>query len=174
LLAPSVALRAVKSFAGDGLNNPLLGSILVNPATSYDESQWSYIALFLTSLRFLEVEEETFFPTPYSVVSGMTLATTIPDMTQLQQIILIFLNGGTLENLSDGFCILTDKLPAATLEFRLSRWLSVGAAVVNPCLKSLNIPTLVIAGENHIFLPSKAEAQRLVELMTNCSKIIVR
>jgi len=114
LLAPSVAIR-VKTMHSrittlaqkDGFQidtgGPVKGMVLVNPATSFDETQWSTFAPLLACLRYLEgkktgsingneevksnASKDTILPTPYSVVGGMALSAVIPDFTQLRQIL---------------------------------------------------------------------------------------
>ena len=74
-VAVTMALKASTKY-----NIVLKGMVLVNPATSFDETQWEQFVPFLTSLRYLETQEEIDdsgnfrfreltrqFPTPYSV-----------------------------------------------------------------------------------------------------------
>lgn len=75
-VAVTMALKA----SSTKYNIILKGMVLVNPATSFDETQWEQFVPFLTSLRYLETQEEVDdsgnfrfreltrqFPTPYSV-----------------------------------------------------------------------------------------------------------
>ena len=55
--------------------------------------------------------------------------------------------------MGDGFGILSDQLPAEVVEHRVSQWLPVGSHVVNPRIGTLEVPTLVIAGEDDNMLP---------------------
>jgi hypothetical protein len=80
LLACAVAM-SLKSSNKYNLN--LKGLVLVNPATSFDETNWEQLVPLLTSLRYLEAQEEIVddrgnfrfgdfvsrLPTPYSVSS---------------------------------------------------------------------------------------------------------
>eukprot|EP00978_Attheya_sp_CCMP212_P015335 scaffold39564_cov50-Attheya_sp.AAC.4 len=196
LLAPSVAMRVnakVKTRQGamDG-ENPIKGLVLVNPATSFDETQWSTFAPLLWTLRHLEQEMDADqvvktstgrFPTLYSVIGGMALAATIPDAKQLQRIVTMFMDipvtasedvTEILGNMRDGFGILGSELPPAVVEHRVGQWLPVGSAVVNKRLDKLDVPTLVIAGLDDNMLPTKKEAKRLSELMPNCQKLEIK
>ena len=79
LVAPSIALRR---------SNLLSGMVLVNPATSFDETQWSTLGPFLTSLRHFgnrgnSGASSSTLPTPYSVLGGLALSLAIPDFTQV-------------------------------------------------------------------------------------------
>ena len=81
LVAPAVALRKP---------NLLSGMVLVNPATSFDDTRWSTLGPFLTSLRHLgNNNSEGSLPTPYSVIGGLALSLAIPDFTQLVSLVSI-------------------------------------------------------------------------------------
>ncbi len=193
LLAPSVAMRVKammkKNGMDDDANSILKGMVLVNPATSFDQTQWSTFGPILASLRHIEQEEQNesssfpSFPTPYSVIGGMALAATVPDSTQFQRIFSMFTDTriSTAEELTDllatmrdGFGILADNLPAAVIEHRLAQWLPVGCDVVNPRLGKLDVPTLVIAGEEDNMLPTKKEGERLIQTMPDCTGIFLK
>ena len=90
LLACAVAM-ALKNGQSNGSCYALKGMVLVNPATSFDETIWESVVPVLTSLRYLESREEITedsgnsrfaflkgLPTPYSVVGGVALAATVP------------------------------------------------------------------------------------------------
>jgi pimeloyl-ACP methyl ester carboxylesterase len=164
LLVPTVALRLQSIFKkmdtqnkhkdSESYNDLLQGLVLVNPATSFDQTQWSTIVPLLASLKYLEQQEEEQkssstississafqLPTPYSVVGGMALAATIPDKNQFQTILDIFSNTkvttsdelrDVLQSMTDGFGILADKLPADVMEHRVNNWLNVGCMLLN-------------------------------------------
>jgi len=171
----------------------LKGMTLVNPATSFDETDWERIVPVLTSLRYLESREEITddrgnfrlrlpqgFPTPYSIVGGLALSATIPDSTQYSNILDYLLQTtrtSSSENMlsasSDGFRILAEYLPAASLQHRCLEWLPVGSSVVNSPqrLSKLNVPTLIIGGTDDNMLPTKEETDRLGKLLPNCVKM---
>jgi pimeloyl-ACP methyl ester carboxylesterase/1-acyl-sn-glycerol-3-phosphate acyltransferase len=185
LLAPSVALR-LKTMAGEE-NNPVMGMVMVNPATSIDKTNWSSFAPILASLRHIEREEQEgtalSLPTPYSVIGGIALAALIPDSSQYRKIFKIFTDTkvSTADELQDvvdtmrsGFGILADNLPAEVIEHRVGQWLNVGSEVVNPRLHKLNVPTLFIGGDDDKMLPTKKEGDRLVNLMPDCTSMAVK
>lgn len=191
LLAPNVALRLRNRSKRREKNNVeenlhLKGLVMVNPATSYDETQWGSFAPALSSLRHLETqnkEDTNTFPTPYSVLGGAALATTIPDSEQFQQILDIILSEYSgrvpdlemategLASMKEGFDVLAENLPAATLEHRITRWMPVGTSVINSRLSEIDVPSVVVAGSEDKMLPSKKEALRLEKEMPNCERV---
>lgn len=189
LLAPSVSMRMQAIATKKGSESPVLGMVLVNPATSFYKTNWSTWAPILASLRHLEQEQEKeggiskerpVFPTPYSVIGGMALALTIPDKSQNRNILDMITKTpanelqDVLTTMRDGFGILADNLPAKVIEHRVGQWCNVGSQVVNPRLHSLNVPTLFIGGDEDTMLPTKEEGDRLVDLMPDCEAISVK
>ncbi len=181
VLALSVAMALTKSKSSSAV---LKGLVLVNPATSFDETSWENLVPLLTSLRHLESGDLTTptLPTPYSVLGSMALAATVPDSTQFSNIINFILqsvSSSSAERLlsasSDGLSILTEYLSASMLDRRVLNWLPVGTAVVNNAerLSKLNVPTLVIGGTGDNMLPTKNEVNRLGKLLPNCVKMEV-
>ena len=191
LLACAVAMALSSRKLPDML---LKGMVLVNPATSFDETNWERFVPLMTSLRYLETQEEIIddqgnfrmnnveqvLPTPYSVLGGLALAATIPDSKQYSSIFdLILRNVNSVPNdkilsvSSDGFRILAEYLPAVTLERRVTQWLPVGTSVVNNPrrLANLHVPTLIVAGNDDNMLPTKEEADRLGKLLPDCVKM---
>jgi len=165
LVAPSVSLR-----------NPNLvsGMVLVNPATSYEDTNWSSLGPFLTSLGSFNSSQKSSFPSLYSVVGGITLSLLIPDFKQVQDIVSLLTNI-TVSNLeqsqelltamADGFGILEDRLPPQTLKHRVTQLLPVGSAYVNSRLDQIDCPSLVIVGSDDNMLPSKKEGNRLKSIL---------
>jgi len=194
LLAPAVAMRVTGMYErkmkkimseDERIRNPLKGMVLVNPATSFDETNWDALGPLLTTLRHLEnPSSSSTLPTPYSVVGGMALSAVVPDSTQFRKIFSIFSKvkvdpstdgiNKLLEAMKDGFGILAENLPAEVVEHRVARWLPVGAKVVNARLDELDVPTLVVAGDEDNMLPSKKEAKRLAKIMPNCTTTIIK
>jgi hypothetical protein len=114
------------------------------------------------------------------VLGGMSLAATVPSQRQLSSILDFILRNAindtpqnALNVSSDGFRILAEYLPAATVEHRVLKWLPVGTSVVNnpQRLSSLDVPTLVVAGNDDNMLPTKEEATRLAKLLPDCVKM---
>ena len=189
LLAPSAVLQTKKKLNNKGDNGAnIKGMVLVNPATSFGDTQWANIVPVLSSLRTLE-DRRVFnnngnLPSLYSIVGGITLAATIPDRKQLQWIVDTILETKvtTVQELEqvliamrDGFDILEERIPADTLEFRVTKWLPLGTSYVNPRLSLLkNVPTVVIGGDDDNLLPTKDEAKRLVQEIPNCTNVLIQ
>lgn len=188
LLACAVAM-ALKNIKAS--KYVLKGMVLINPATSFDETNWERVVPILTSLRYLEssqveVTDESGnsrfsflsgLPTPYSVLGAVALAATVPSGTQyssildfLQQAVSSTSAERMLSASVDGFGILAEYLSAAVLDQRVMKWIPVGTSVVNnpQRLSKLNVPTLIIGGRDDNMLPTKKEAQRLGKLLPDC------
>ena len=184
LLAPAVALRIQNITTRQGVKNPIIGLVMANPATSFDETQWSTLAPILASLRHVEREEEmSSLPTPYSVIGSLALSATVPDRTQFQRILDMITSTRVtsldearevLDSMFDGFGMVSQNLPAEVIEHRVGQWLPVGCSVVNPRLGLIDIPTLVIASEEDNMLPTKKEGQRLLSAIPNCTTYFVK
>lgn len=110
----------------------------------------------------------------------MSLAATVPSQKQLNGLFDFIVSNAmkttpqsALSVSSDGFRILAEYLPAQTVEHRVLKWLPVGTSVVNNLerLKNLQVPTLVIAGNDDNMLPTKEEANRLAKLLPDCVKM---
>jgi len=183
LLAPSAILQTQKP--KHRMSN-IKGMILVNPATSFDDTQWANIVPILSSLRRLEdgslFNSNGNLPSLYSIIGGLTLAVSIPDRKQLQWIIETIQETKvtTVQELEqvlvamrDGFDILEESIPADTLEYRVLKWLPLGTSYVNPRLGLVNVPTVVIGGENDNLLPTKQEAERLVKAIPNSKNVVI-
>jgi pimeloyl-ACP methyl ester carboxylesterase len=195
LLSCAVAMALSNVASKPNATMSLKGMVLVNPATSFDETNWGQSITLLTSLRYLETQEEmiddignfklnnlTRLPTPYSVLGGLVLSATIPDRKQYSNIFQFIVSNvmtGSSEDMlaasSDGFRILAEYLPALTLEHRVTKWLPVGTSVVNnpQRLSMLSVPTLVVAGNDDNMLPTKEEANRLGKSLPDCVKLDV-
>ncbi len=195
LLAPSVALR---------VQHKLSGLVLVNPATSFDQTQWTSLLPVVASVGQQKQPPNTErrssatpaskskpndgirptrFPTPYSLLGGLLLSLTIPDQKQFGQIINLVRNvpvrnqedlNDVLESLADGFHILQDRLPEATVTHRIRQWLAVGTQVINPRLGELRVKTVIVAGTEDKMLPTKQESTRLLSIIPNSTIIELR
>lgn len=187
LLAPAVALR---------VQHKLSGLVLVNPATSFDQTQWTSLLPVVASVGQQKQQPNierrsrsndgilpTRFPTPYSLLGGLILSLTIPDQKQFGQIVNLVRNvpvrnqedlNDVLESLADGFHILQDRLPEATVTHRIRQWLAVGTQVINPRLGELRVKTVIVAGTEDKMLPTKQESTRLLSIIPNSTKIELR
>ena len=173
--AVAMALMEVKSSSTFSLK----GLVLINPATSFDETSWERLVPLLTSLRYLETDNTSNLklPTPYSVVGGMALAATVPSANQFSNILEFMQQIGSITSVEkslssavDGFDILAEYLSPAIVDQRVMKWLPVGTAVVNNPhrLSKLNVPTLIIGGREDKMLPTRKEAERLGTLLPDC------
>lgn len=61
------------------------------------------------------------------------------------------------------------RLPPATVEWRLSRWLSVGSTLMRALYKDITTPTLVLVGAQDRMLPSASEGFRLEKVLLNAA-----
>lgn len=169
------------------MQDKLAGLVLINPATSFDQTPWTSILPVLASIS-TEEEQSSMdtmrsprLPTPYSVLGGFLLGLTIPDRNQFGKIVDLIRNvpirnsqdiSDTYMSLVDGFGILQHRIPAATLIHRIKSWLVVGTQVINSKrLSELHLNTLVISGNEDKMLPTKQEAIRLLTLIPNCTKV---
>lgn len=188
LLAPAVALRFQKQAerAGGTSESPLKGMVLVNPATSFDESNWDVLAPALSSFGDVtdNIPMPFGLPSPYSIVGGLTLASLIPSSDQFQRILDTMLSlesatdpSGALDSMRgslESFKITADVLPPEILEHRIKNWMIVGATLVKPRLEQLQLPTLVVVGTDDKLIDSGREVGRLMKTLPNCEKLEVR
>ena len=188
VLASAVALNIQKRAQSPSYRNPLKGLVLVNPATAFHDTNWDTIVPLLASLQYLsnnnnnETSKEG--PSPYAVAGGMALSYLIPDNNQLGRIGDLVWNavGGigaippeeTVQDMLSLLEILEERLPADTLQHRVGQWLTVGTSLVNERLPDLQLPTLVVAGDQDRIMPSKQEVERLMTVIPSCEKLLVR
>lgn len=180
LLASAAAVR----LQGKAETCPLDGLVLVNPATSFDQTNWDALVPLLASLDNDPNDSDL---SPYDVIGSLILSSLVPDGDQLNRIFDLIKNlpglkvpPTSLEEVQQvmdatvqGFKGTGEKLPADMLEHRVN-WLSVAAPVVNARLSELSVPTLVVVGMEDKLMPSAQEGTRLVELMPSCEKLEVR
>jgi pimeloyl-ACP methyl ester carboxylesterase len=195
LLAAAVAVRLRNSDKIPALK----GLVLVNPATSFDQTPWSTLVPLLTSLQYFDIGETTLGEKDsenrvdkktglslYSVVGSLLLSALVPDSEQQKRILdtvvalpsLQSLNPdeirGLLDAMADAFRGTEERLPPRVLEHRVTKWLSAGTAAVNARLSQIHVPTLVVVGREDRLMPSLKEAERLVKVMPNAEKLVVR
>ena len=81
----------------------------------------------------------------------------------------------TIQGFLEMFEITTEFLPPDLLEHRIKNWLLVGSSVlVESRLKQLDIPSLVICGEQDNLINSKDEAKRLTKILPQSEELTVR
>ena len=182
LIAPAVALKLQKK----GYNN-LAGLVLVNPATSFDTTAWDSIVPALTGvLKNIDTDPEAAL-TPYSILASAFFSALIPDGDQVRRIGETILglpslklppSVDTLMDIMQGttrmFRGVEERLPADLLEHRVTEWLDVGTAIINPRLGDLDLPVLVVAGQEDNLMPSANEAKRLEKTLARCETLVVR
>jgi len=186
LLAPLVALKLQKKSEREGKVNPLNGMVLVNPATSFDQSNWDSLAPLLTTFGDLtdRAPMPLGLPTPYSIAGGLILSNLIPSSEQNQKILSTLLSleslrkpAGAVE-LVDGmlgsFRLTAEFLPAGLLKHRISDWMIVASSLLKSRIGQLQLSTLVVAGTEDKLIPSGNEIQRLTKILPRCERLEVR
>jgi len=182
------AAAAVQILRHEGGKDLLKGLVLVNPATSFDETIWDYAVPAFTSLKHLDTDDmRSDGVTPYSVLGSLFLSAVIPDFDQFRRVVDTIMNlpevgipPNTPDQLSDvteamleSFRVTGSRLPPEVLEHRVG-WLISGTSVVNSRLGQIDVPSLVVVGEDDKLLPSNKEADRLVEALPTSEKLSVR
>lgn len=188
LLATAVSVQLVNRHKRGGKGNPIRGMVLVNPATSFDESSWDVIAPILTTLGKVTEPKDSprgpfALPSVYSLVGGLTLSSVIPSQQQFRRILSTFLQMEsirdptrlveTLRGYLDMFQITSEFLPPGLLEHRIKNWLIVGTSVVDGRLNQIDIPSLIVAGTADQLIRSGSEADRLAKLLPQAEKLQV-
>lgn len=186
LLAPAVILNVQNRAKRAGLNGPVAGLVMVNPATSFDESSWDVLAPVLSTIGFLSQGRPTPFslPSPYAVIGGLTLSALIPSSEQNQRIVdtignlVRTANPSSLveliQDMFNSFKLTEETLPPGLLEHRIKNWMIVGSTVVQPRLEQIDVPTLVVVGSDDKLIASGQEAKRLEKILPNYEKLVVR
>jgi pimeloyl-ACP methyl ester carboxylesterase/1-acyl-sn-glycerol-3-phosphate acyltransferase len=188
LLATAVSLQLVNREKRGEKENPIKGIVLVNPATSFDESSWDVIAPILTTLGKVTEPKDSrrapfALPSVYSLVGGLTLSAVIPSQQQLRRILGTFVKmesirdptrlAETVRGYLDMFQITSDFLPPGLLEHRIKNWLIVGTSLVDSRLSQLDIPSLIVVGTADQLIRSGSEADRLTKLLPRAEKLQV-
>ncbi len=195
MLASAVTLQVLQQSESEEhseeTKNPIKGMVLVNPATSFENSSWDVMAPLLTSFGKLTQQPEPTqvgpfkLPSLYSVVGGITLSALIPSQQQYQRILDTFTGidsirdpsqiTETIKGFLEMFEITSEFLPPDLLEHRIKNWLMVGSSVlIESRLKKLDVPSLIIVGEQDNLLNSKDEGKRLTKLLPQSQELAVR
>lgn len=176
LIAAAVAIRLRKKDALDGL-------VLVNPATSFDQTWWDTLVPLLAALPNDNNGIRDDSVSPYALLGTFILGLSIPDRQQHQRLLDTIVNlpsirqpspdllQSILETMKRSMKVTEERLPSSLLEHRVTRWLLPGAAAVR--LELINVPTLVIAGREDALMPSASECDRLLKLIPNSEKLLV-
>ena len=149
----------------------LQGIALINPATSYNDSDLAKDGPALTRVSPMLY--------PFELIKLLPLFT---DEYGFSQLLLILQSKG-LPSVIDNeqreaymgrtaFSLPTKMkfMPQETLKWRLEEWLAKGCAALNEkeqFLLDLDVPVLIVAGEMDNTLPSLEEAKRLSALLKN-------
>lgn len=189
LLASAVALRLQRHHKRlKSSTDPLLeGLVLVNPATSFEQTDWDTLVPIMASLDTNVGRNATSEDlNAYEVFGSLLLSYLVPDGDQMRRILDAILGLPALDfPLTDpdqiqeimkatveGFKGTGEKLPGDMLQHRVN-WLSVGAPIVNARLSELDLQTLVLVGKEDKLMPSASEADRLVRTLPKCEKLEV-
>lgn len=163
LLAAYVALRAKKGTIGK--------LILINPATSFDKTNWNLVAPIIASTGIA-------FP----LIGMSALLATAVDIAQIQRVgskIASTMNTTesalkVMTSLFGAGKFLLDLIPAETLNWRIAKWFGAGITVMEGKYSQILTPTLILVGKNDRLLPSRAEGRRLKKEMTGSPIVEVK
>jgi len=171
LLTTTVALRMQQQ------QKSPQGIVLINPATSFDETSWSNFVPLIQLLQNNNTDDNN-NNAAYSVIASTIFSLALADSDQWEKISNSISNGDISQlpsTLMDSLQIVGKKLPPATLQHRLKTWLPVGTQLMTTKrLKSLEVPTLIIVGDQDKLLPSGKEVRRLAKLLPNSESLIFR
>lgn len=141
--------------------------VLVNPATSFDRTNWNTVAPLLTNTgaAFPMVGMATLLATAVEFDQFQRIGRKIIDRINSTETAIIEMN-----LLFESSKTITERLPPETLDWRISKWLSTGSYLMNSKFKDISVPTLIIVGQNDRLLPSQTEGTRLQKAM-NSSRV---
>ena len=179
ILASDVTLTILQG--NNGIN--LKGLALINPATSYEQSELARKGPDVSKLSL-----------PMYLPGLLGLLPLFADEYSFEQLLLILSSKGlpsVIDNarreaymgrVAFSLPTILEFMPPGTLQHRLNDWLSVGCTkmisgkLMEQFRKYPKFPTLVIAGENDLTLPSIAEAERLSssKALPNCQVHVVK
>ncbi|CAM9164283.1 unnamed protein product, partial [Discosporangium mesarthrocarpum] len=165
LLAVNVALQ---------IEERLRGLVLINPATSYNHSNWPLVGSLIANAPGVEA---------FGLATITALFTTLPDTAKASKYLQEFQAlpvqevPGRLQDLANEWLGLLwglfGDIPQESLRWRITQWLQAGVDRVGPLLQNLDLPVLVLAGSEDHMLPSVKEAQRLEAVVPNCHAVIL-
>jgi pimeloyl-ACP methyl ester carboxylesterase len=138
--------------------------VLINPATSFDRTNWASVGPIISNTG-----------PAFPFVGIATLLATVVTPEQFQLIgkeIISRINSteGAIKELNSLYQAsqqITQLLPPATLQWRLSKWLSSGTYIMEGRYKNITTPTLLLIGSQDRLLPSLSEGRRLENEMIN-------
>jgi pimeloyl-ACP methyl ester carboxylesterase len=185
LLAAATALRLQR----ERKTSPLQGLVLVNPATSFEQTDWDTLVPIMASLdtnRNGDASSSSDDLNAYEVFGSLLLSYLIPDGDQFRRILNAITELPALDMpvtdpdqvqeimkaTAEAFKGTGQMLPGDMLQHRVN-WLAVGAPIVNKRIADLDLQTLVLVGKDDKLMPSAIEADRLVRTLAKCEKIVV-
>lgn len=164
LLAAYVALRAKEG--------KIAQLVLVNPATSYDQTNWNLFAPLIAGTG-----------RAFPIFGISALMATAVDIAQVRrvggQIISSVVSspgsaGDRFSNLFEAGKYLLDLIPPETLNWRISKWFGAGTSIMEGKYSQIKTPTLILVGKNDRLLPSQLEGKRLLKEMSGSKKVEVK
>jgi pimeloyl-ACP methyl ester carboxylesterase len=163
LLASYVALRAKK-----GRVEKL---ILINPATSFDRTNWNLVAPIIanTGAAFPVIGISALLATAVDIAQIRRIGSKMASlMTSPDEVVKFF-------NFALGSSkYLLDSIPPEALSWRISKWFGIGISVMKDKYSQITAPTLILIGKNDRLLPSSSEGKRLKKEMTGSAKVQVK
>ena len=138
--------------------------ILVNPATSYDSTNWPILGSLITNSGpiFPIAGLSTLIATSIETYQIESIGRKIID--RIKTIDDFVYEANLLYNSSQE---MTNILNPETLQWRLSKWLESGSFLLKGRYKEIKVPTLILIGSNDRLLPSLSEGRRLEEELVN-------
>jgi pimeloyl-ACP methyl ester carboxylesterase len=148
--------------------------VLVNPATSFDRTNWNVLAPLIASTGKIN-------PIAFPLVAVGALVSTAVDIAQVRRVggkIISSINSPdaaieVFESLYEAGRFLLGLIPPETLTWRISKWFSTGVSLLEGRYSEIVAPTLILVGKNDRLLPSRSEGKRLKKEMTS-SRVVVK
>lgn len=145
--------------------------VIVNPATSFTQTQWSSAGQVLGALPEQVYELLPFLLSPVLVNPvSMAMHGVDEDKQPLEQAADLV---QSLMRMLPELGVLRDALPAATLSFRL-RLLDEGCSVVEPLLPLVSQRCLALVSDEDRLIPSEREGARLKGKMPRCRTRVLK
>jgi pimeloyl-ACP methyl ester carboxylesterase len=144
--------------------------VLINPATSYARTFWSWLEPILTSTG-----------PAFSILGPAIFTLSVaepPQVARILQIALKSVRGSPeptkqIERIYKLVLSFIRLLPKETVEWRVTRWLDIGNRLMQSRFSSITTPTLLVIGINDRMLPSVSEGYRL-ESQLSASSVEVK
>lgn len=137
--------------------------VLVNPATSYDQTSWPIVGPLIASTgpAFPFVGIATLLATAVQGDQFVRIGQKIADRINSTESAIQELN-----ELAASSSLITDLLPPATLNWRLKEWLLLGNFLMEGKYEAITASTLIVTGTGDRLLPSRDEGRRLKDILS--------